>query len=100
MEFYTNPTIIQDFKNYIEHLVTHKNPYTGLTYAEDPTIAMYETGNELGGATFGDMDVPNSWTEEISVSQATPIFLTNAESLTPHLTKVLYKIAGTQQTSR
>lgn len=27
---------------------------------------MYETGNELGGTTFGDMDVPNSWTQEIA----------------------------------
>lgn len=32
MEFYTNATIVQDFKNYIKHLITHKNPYTGLTY--------------------------------------------------------------------
>lgn len=31
LEFYTNATIIQDFKNYIEHLITHKNQYTGLT---------------------------------------------------------------------
>ena len=32
VEFYTNATIIQDFKNYIQHLITHKNKYTGLTY--------------------------------------------------------------------
>lgn len=66
MQFYTNATIIQDFKNYIKHLLAHRNRYTGLTYAEDPTIAMYETGNELGGTVFGDMDVPNSWTQEIA----------------------------------
>ena len=53
MQFYTNETIVQDFKNYIQHLITHKNPYTGLTYAEDPTIFAYETGNELGGPKFG-----------------------------------------------
>lgn len=67
MEFYTNATIVADFKDYIKHLITHKNPYTGLTYANDPTIAIYETGNELGGPTFGDMDVPNAWTQEIAV---------------------------------
>ena len=66
MQFYTNATIIRDFKTYIAYLLTHKNPYTGLTYAQDPTIAMYETGNELGGTVFGDMDVPNSWTREIA----------------------------------
>ena len=66
MQFYTNATIVQDFKNYIQHLITHINPYTGLSYAKDPTIFAYETGNELGGTKFGDMDVPNEWTREIS----------------------------------
>lgn len=65
-QFYTNTTIIGYFKNYINHLLTHVNPYTGLTYAEDPTIFAYETGNELGGPIFGDEDVPVSWTSEIS----------------------------------
>lgn len=65
-QFYTNATIIAGFKEYINHLLTHVNPYTGLTYAEDPTIMGYETGNELGGPTFGDMDVPVSWTTEIA----------------------------------
>ncbi|KAK4560519.1 hypothetical protein LTR86_005716 [Recurvomyces mirabilis] len=65
MQFYTNATIINDFKAYIHHLLTHVNPYTGLTYAEDPTIFAYETGNELGGPVFGDMDVPVAWTDEI-----------------------------------
>lgn len=64
-QFYTNATIIADFKAYIRHLLTHTNPYTGLTYAEDPTIFAYETGNELGGPVFGDKSVPNSWTHEI-----------------------------------
>ncbi|KAK4543707.1 hypothetical protein LTR36_005352 [Oleoguttula mirabilis] len=65
MQFYTNRTIINDFKNYIHHLLTHVNPYTGLTFAQDPTIFAYETGNELGGPIFGDEDVPVAWTDEI-----------------------------------
>lgn len=64
-EFYNNPTIVNDFKNYIKHLITHVNPYTGLSYADDPTIFAYETGNELGGPVFGDQDVPVAWTDEI-----------------------------------
>lgn len=64
-QFYTNETIINDFKTYIEKLITHVNPYTGLTYAEDPTIFSFETGNELCGPVFGDMDVPVAWTEDI-----------------------------------
>ncbi|KAL9621248.1 MAG: hypothetical protein Q9160_004269 [Pyrenula sp. 1 TL-2023] len=65
-QFYTNPTIIDDFKAYIRHLITHVNPHTGLTYAEDPTVFAFETGNELGGPVFGDQDVPVSWTQEIA----------------------------------
>lgn len=65
-QFYLNETVVSDFKDYIRTLLTHKNVYTGLTYAEDPTIFAYETGNELGGPTFGDMDVPVSWTTEIA----------------------------------
>ena len=64
-QFYTNRTIIDDFKRYIHHLLTHVNPYTGLSYAEDPTIFAYETGNELGGPIFGDKNVPVAWTDEI-----------------------------------
>ncbi|KAK3615693.1 hypothetical protein LTR56_026435 [Elasticomyces elasticus] len=62
MQFYTNRTIIKD---YIYHLLTHVNPYTGLTYAQDPTVFAYETGNELGGPVFGDLSVPVAWTNEI-----------------------------------
>ncbi|KAK4095589.1 CAZyme family GH5 [Purpureocillium lilacinum] len=65
-QFYTNPVIINDFKRYIKKLITHVNPYTGLSYANDATIFAYETGNELSGPTFRDMNVPNEWTVEIS----------------------------------
>ncbi|KAK2765501.1 hypothetical protein FQN54_008355 [Arachnomyces sp. PD_36] len=64
-QFYTNETIIGDFKSYIKKLITHVNPYTGLTYAEDPTVFAFETGNELSGPIFGDMDVPIEWTSDI-----------------------------------
>jgi len=66
LQFYTNETIISDFKNYIRHLLTHVNQYTGLSYAVDPTVAFIETGNELSGPNFGDKYVPNSWTREIA----------------------------------
>lgn len=45
--------------------MTHVNQYTGISYAEDPTIIGYETGNELGGTTFGDKNVSVEWTREI-----------------------------------
>lgn len=65
-QFYTNATIVDTFKEYIHTLLTHVNAYTNLTYAEDPTIFAFESGNELAGPVWGDMDVPADWVEEIA----------------------------------
>ncbi|MFO1490367.1 MAG: carbohydrate binding domain-containing protein [Kiritimatiellia bacterium] len=35
-------------KAYARRLLTHRNPHTGLTYAEDPAVAMVEVNNENG----------------------------------------------------
>ncbi|KAF2255757.1 glycoside hydrolase family 5 protein [Trematosphaeria pertusa] len=77
-QFYTNRTIIEDFKNYIKIILTHRNQFTNLTYAQDPTIFAYETGNELGGPVFGDKNVPAEWTQEITnyIKQIAPKKLT------------------------
>lgn len=69
-QFYTNRTLIDDFKRYIKKLITHVNPHTGISYAEDATVFAYETGNELSGPVFRDMNIPNEWTTEIAVSDA------------------------------
>lgn len=57
---------MESFKAYIHTLLTHVNPYTNLTYADDPTIFAYESGNELAGPVWGDMDVPVGWVREIA----------------------------------
>lgn len=36
-KFYTDPKVVSLFKEYIHDLVTQVNPYTNLSYAEDPT---------------------------------------------------------------
>ncbi|KAK4449212.1 glycoside hydrolase [Podospora aff. communis PSN243] len=63
--FYTNSKVVAAFKEYISILLTHINPLTNLTYAEDPTIFAYETGNELCGPVWKDQDVPVEWIQEI-----------------------------------
>ena len=57
--FYTDPQVIADFEDYVAHLLTHRNPLTGLELRDDPTIMAWETGNELFDAT-------PAWTETIS----------------------------------
>ncbi|KAI0974383.1 glycoside hydrolase superfamily [Xylaria arbuscula] len=74
-QFYTNTTIVATFKDYIKTLLTHRNQYNNLTYAEDATIFAYETGNELLGSVWGDMNCPAEWVKEIA---------TYVKSLAPH----------------
>ncbi|KAI0553601.1 glycoside hydrolase superfamily [Xylaria curta] len=65
-QFYTNATIVATFKDYIKTLLTHRNQYNNLTYAEDPTIFAYESGNELLGPVWGDMNCPADWVRDIA----------------------------------
>ncbi len=62
-DFYSNPIVIQDFENYINHIINHVNTYTGTAYKNDPTILAWETGNELENATSLWTD---TWTQTIA----------------------------------
>ncbi len=53
------------YMRYIDKMMTHRNPYTGLTYAQDPSVAVIELMNEqwwmpraLGGAVFKNLPRP------------------------------------------
>lgn len=45
--FFYEP-LLQLQKEYARELLTHKNPYTQMTYAEDPCVAFVEINNENG----------------------------------------------------
>jgi len=57
-DFYTHPSVINDFKQYISTILNHVNSYTKVAYKDDPTILSWETGNELSA--------PRQWVEMIS----------------------------------
>ncbi|KAI0189250.1 glycoside hydrolase superfamily [Astrocystis sublimbata] len=65
-QFYTNSTIVDTFKEYITAVLTHRNQYNNLTYAEDPTIFAYESGNELLGPIWGDKNCPADWVRDVA----------------------------------
>lgn len=45
-QFYTDATIRQWYKDWIEHLLNHTNSYTGIKYKDDATILAWELANE------------------------------------------------------
>lgn len=57
-QFYTNSVVIARFKQYISVLLNHVNSYTGIAYKNDPTILVWETGNELSA--------PVGWVQSIA----------------------------------
>jgi mannan endo-1,4-beta-mannosidase len=77
------------FKDYLTHWLNHVNPYTGLAYKDDPTIAIIETGNELYSATAEWTDDIASFIKSVSPtklvadgSAATGLAVTDAPGLT------------------
>lgn len=57
-EFWTDPQLIEDFKQTIDFVVNRTNTVTGVKYKDDKAILCWETGNELQG--------PHEWTVEIT----------------------------------
>lgn len=58
-QFWTNTTVINDFKQFVGTMLNRVNTYTGVAYKDDPTILAWETGNELSNP-------PVSWTQTIA----------------------------------
>ncbi|ADB63456.1 Mannan endo-1,4-beta-mannosidase (plasmid) [Haloterrigena turkmenica DSM 5511] len=64
-DFYTDLETRQLYRDFVETVVTRTNSISGVPYAEDTTIAMWELGNEPRAQTKG-VDVLGDWIEEMS----------------------------------
>ena len=57
-EVWTDPQVIEDFKNIVTFVVNRVNTVTGVRYRDDKAILAWETGNELHS--------PPAWTKQIA----------------------------------
>jgi mannan endo-1,4-beta-mannosidase len=57
-EVWTDPQVIEDFKNIVTFVVNRVNTVTGVRYRDDKAILAWETGNELHS--------PPGWTKQIA----------------------------------
>ena len=57
-DFWTDPQLIADFEDLVQHVLTRTNTLTGIRYQDDKAILCWETGNELRG--------PSSWTKTVA----------------------------------
>lgn len=55
-QFYSDPTIVHAYKDWIAHVVGRKNSITGTAYRDDPTIFAWELGNEPRCTNSGAFD--------------------------------------------
>ncbi|HZZ20452.1 MAG TPA: hypothetical protein VFE25_13835, partial [Opitutaceae bacterium] len=64
---YFDPQLIDLQKEFARELLTHRNPYTGVTYAEEPAVAIVELVNEnsLWDAWYYDrLHPPARWQDD------------------------------------
>ncbi|KAJ3146559.1 hypothetical protein HDU86_008491 [Geranomyces michiganensis] len=62
-EFFTDPVVRRGFKDLITYALTRKNSFNGIAYKDDPTVMLWETGNEM--ADWNGF-IPPDWTLDIA----------------------------------
>lgn len=83
-ETYFGPELIAHEKDYARHLLTHRNPYTGLRYADDPAVAFVELVNENSLLEF--------WMRNWMRGELTPGSPRHQLDLTPHYKALLTRL--------
>jgi len=83
--FYSNTGAKQDFRDFINFIVNHVNPYTGFAYKDDPTIMAWELANEPRGNT--NTTNFNTWIDDtaayIKSLDSNHLITTGSEGETP-----------------
>jgi mannan endo-1,4-beta-mannosidase len=69
-EFYTDPGIRQQYKTWVQHVVTRKNTINGRLYRDDPTIFSWELANEPRAIAASGRDSKTGWDKSTITSWA------------------------------
>ncbi len=64
--FFTDPTIKNWYKDYVNYFLNRVNTYTGIAYKDDPTILALELANEPRAYTDSNGTVLNPWINEMA----------------------------------
>lgn len=65
-DFYTDEDCKATYKEFVEHLITRTNTYTGVPYNEDPTIMTWELMNEPRNKSGDTGKIVTEWANEMS----------------------------------
>lgn len=82
-DFFTDPTIRGWYKDWVTHLLTRVNPLTGIAYKDDPTIMMWEIGNELRCSESGPYPSSEACGSDMIVTWAQEM-AAHVKSVDPH----------------
>jgi mannan endo-1,4-beta-mannosidase len=67
-QFYTDPTVLQWYENWVSHVLNHVNTISGVAYKNDPTIMIWELMNEPrcagSGPSAGGLPSSNACTSQ------------------------------------
>ncbi|GAB1623828.1 cellulase family glycosylhydrolase [Agarivorans albus] len=65
-DFYREAEAREAYKNYVAHVLSHTNKYTGVAYVEDPTIMTWELANEPRAQSDTSGELLYAWAKEMS----------------------------------
>lgn len=65
-DFYKQAEIVNAYKNYVKHIIEHKNRYTGIANKDEPAIMTWELANEPRAQSDKSGELLYNWAKDTS----------------------------------